>query len=104
MGLPVLAPWAPVLVLARYPATVPCGGVKLIVALLLAVLTTAKFVGGLGKKLVVIELDAVELAELPCPLVAVIVNVYEVVADKPVTMIGFDAPDTTIFPGKLVIV
>ena len=63
------------LVLARYPDTVPIGGVKLIVTELLVVLTAAKLVGGFGTKLVVTGPDAIELIDVPRLLVAVIVNV-----------------------------
>ena len=62
------------------------------VELVFVVLTTAKLVGGLGPELVVTGLDAVELDDLPCELVAVIVNVYDVLANKPVTTIGLDVP------------
>lgn len=103
MGLPVLVPWDPVLVDAMYPDTVPCGGVKLIVAVEPVVLTTAKLVGLFGTRLVVTGLDAIELVvEVPCLLVAVTVNVYAVLAARPVTAIGLDVPETTIFPGELV--
>ena len=35
---------------------------------------------------------------------AVTVNVYEVLATNPITLIGLDDPDATILPGLLVIV
>jgi hypothetical protein len=65
IGLPLLVPWAPVLVDAMYPDMVPVGGLKLMVTLPLVVLTTAKLVGGFGTELVVTGLDGVELVDVP---------------------------------------
>jgi hypothetical protein len=48
---------------------------------------------------VVIELDAADAAPTPTVFVAVAVNVYEVDADNPVTVIGEDAPVAVTLPG-----
>ena len=87
-----------------YPVTVPVGGVKLTIALELVVLTIAKLVGGLGKEFVVTGLDAVDATDAPDTLNAVTVNVYVVLALRPVTNIGLDVPVAVILPGKLVTV
>ena len=45
------------------------------------------------------ELDAEDSTELPTALVARTVNVYDVPLDKPLTIIGDDAPVLTKEPG-----
>jgi hypothetical protein len=102
MGLPVLVPWDPELVDAMYPTTVPWAGVKLMVALVLVVLTTAKLVGLFGTRLVVTGLDGSDGADVPPTFVAVTVNVYDVLAASPVTVIGLDVPVEIIASGLLV--
>jgi len=53
---------------------------------------------------VVAELEEDEAAEVPAELVAVTVKVYEVLADKPETVIGLDAPVFVAPPGEAVTV
>jgi hypothetical protein len=52
----------------------------------------------------VIELDALDAAEVPIALVAVTVNVYAVADCNPVTVKGLDAPEAVNDPGELVTV
>jgi hypothetical protein len=72
------------------------------VALLLVVLTTARLVGGFGTRFVVDGLDGSDDADFPPILVAVTVNVYDVLAARPVTAIGLDDPIEIIASGLLV--
>ena len=65
-------------------------------------LTNIRFVGGFGTEFVVTAADAIELADVPVLFVAVIVNVYAVLALRPVTVIGLLDPFTIMVVGLLV--
>ena len=67
------------------------------------VLTNIKFVGGLGTRFVVTAVDATDLTDVPVMLVAVAVNVYDVLAFRPVIINGLLVPFTIMAPGLLVI-
>ena len=63
-----------------------------------------RFVGALGTEAVVIEFVGGDSAEVPIEFVDVMVNVYEVLAARPLIVIGDVVPVTVILLGLLVTV
>ena len=86
----------------RVPVPPPLGGVKTTLTAVVLNTDATPIVGGFG--IVVTDVDAFDGVDVPPELVAVAVNIYDVLGVNPDTVIGEDVPVPVKPPGLLVIV